>query len=171
MVVTAKVDPDPDKGGYQVSLDFDARGKSNFHFITSANIGKRLAIILDDVREGGEPGTPGKIIRQGTLYSAPTIQTAISSGGRITGSFSLEEAETLRNRLLSGKLPATLQRAGVNQIDPKPGRSSIVSGSKAIVIGLIAALVLVAVYYYLPPKGQQEQKETRIAENRAEGAE
>jgi len=149
MVAGATVDPDPDKGGYQVSLDFDARGRSNFYSVTSRNIGKNLAIILDDIREGGEPGKPGKIIRQGTLYSAPTIQSAISGSGRITGSFSYEEAETLRTVLVSGKLPAALQRAGVNQVGPTLGRSSVDSGKQAIVIGLIAVLVFIASYYLL----------------------
>jgi preprotein translocase subunit SecD len=76
-----------------VSLSFDSQGAKKFEKITADNIGKRLAIVLDDV-----------------VYSAPNIQEKISGGNAvITGNFSDEEAKNLAMVLRAGALPVPVE--------------------------------------------------------------
>ena len=140
MVTNANLSQD-DQGRVVVLLDFNARGRWNFYQVTSAHVGEQLAIILDDIREGD------KITRQGTLYSAPVIQTAISGRAEISGQFTYEEAETLRTVLMAGSLPAALQPAGVNQVGATLGDDSIRAGQQATVIGVVLVLMFMAGYY------------------------
>jgi preprotein translocase subunit SecD len=76
-----------------VSIEFDREGARRFERITADNVGKRLAIVLDD-----------------TVYSAPVIRERISGGqAQITGSFTIEEARDLAIVLRAGALPAPVR--------------------------------------------------------------
>lgn len=84
---------DPDTGRPMVTFAFDRPGGIAFAEITAANIGQRFAVVLD-----------------GTVLTAPVIQTAIPGGqGQITGDFTVEEAQTLAVLLTSGAMPASLE--------------------------------------------------------------
>ncbi|HEX9874305.1 MAG TPA: preprotein translocase subunit SecD, partial [Deferrimonas sp.] len=73
-----------------VAMDFNAVGAKRFDQITAANVGKRMAIVLDD-----------------TVYSAPVIRERISGGSaQVSGSFSEQEATDLAIVLRAGSLPA-----------------------------------------------------------------
>ncbi|HUS59669.1 MAG TPA: protein translocase subunit SecD [Planctomycetota bacterium] len=126
----------------QVTLDFNAAGRRRFASVTQANVGQRLAIILDDIRD-----TEGKIKKQGTLYSAPKIREAIASTATITGGFSQNEAEDLQTTLDAGGLPATLVLEGHNQVGPSLGNDSIASGKLASFIGAGAVFLFMLFYY------------------------
>lgn len=116
-----------------VSLRFNAEGAKKFAEITAANVGKRLAIVLD-----------------GKVQSAPNIREAIPSGEAvITGRFSIEQAQDLSNVLRSGALPAPLYIEEERTIGPLLGQDSINKGIKASVIGGILVFIFMAFFYLL----------------------
>jgi preprotein translocase subunit SecD len=117
----------------QVSVRFDGRGSRIFDRITSANVGKRLAIVLDK-----------------RIYSAPVIQERISGGSAIiSGSFSDEEARDLAIVLRAGALPAPVKILEERTVGPSLGRDSIRAGIIAIIVGGIVVLIFMVVYYKL----------------------
>ncbi|RME68046.1 MAG: protein translocase subunit SecD [Nitrospirae bacterium] len=114
-----------------VSLTFNSAGAKIFEEVTGANVGKRLAIILD-----------------GNVYSAPVIRERIAGGNaQITGSFSMQEAKDLAIVLRAGALPAPVKLLQNVTVGPSLGRDSIEAGKKA---GIIAILLVVGfmVFYY-----------------------
>jgi SecD/SecF fusion protein len=116
-----------------VSLRFNAEGAKKFGAVTAANVGKRLAIVLD-----------------GKVQSAPNIREAIPSGEAvITGRFSVEDAQDLANVLRSGSLPAPLYIEEERTIGPLLGQDSINKGIKATLIGAILVFIFMAGYYLL----------------------
>ncbi len=116
-----------------VSLTFNAAGAKIFEEITGANVGKRLAIVLDN-----------------TVYSAPVIREKISGGNaQITGNFTLEEAKDLSIVLRAGALPAPLKMLQNVTVGPSLGRDSIEAGKIAGIIGTIAVVAFMIFYYRL----------------------
>jgi preprotein translocase subunit SecD len=129
----AKVNIDSRFNEPYVSLSFNAAGAKIFEEITGANVGKRLAIILDN-----------------TVYSAPVIQEKIAGGdAQITGNFTMEEAKDLSIVLRAGALPAPLQMLQNVTVGPSLGRDSIEAGKIAGIIGTIAVVVSMIFYYRL----------------------
>ena len=126
----------------EVTLDFTGEGRRTFARVTESNIGERLAIILDDIRD-----PDGKISKQGMLYSAPTIQSAIFGSARITGNFTQEQAEDLRTTLQAGSLPATLQLEDKNMVGPSLGKDSVSAGMLASIVGFAATAIFMVMYY------------------------
>ena len=115
-----------------VALSFDQEGAVIFGRVTAANVGHKLAIVLD-----------------GELYSAPVIQDAITGGhAQITGNFSLPEAQELAN-VLENPLEAPVKVMETRSVDPSLGRDSINSGVRAAVVGSVAVVVFMAAYYLL----------------------
>ena len=113
-----------------VALSFDQEGAAVFGRVTAANVGRQLAIILD-----------------GELYSAPVIQDAITGGrAQITGNFSLPEAQELAN-VLENPLEAPVKIIETRSVDPSLGRDSIHSGVKSALIGSVAVVIFMVVYY------------------------
>lgn len=118
-------------GRHEVSLKFDSKGSTKFGQTTSKNIGQRLAIVLD-----------------GTVYSSPQIQSAITGGNaQITGSFTREEAVFLRNILNAGALPAPMKFVGQRFVSPTVGEDALAGAAKAIFWGVGAIVVFMIVYY------------------------
>jgi preprotein translocase subunit SecD len=116
-----------------VSLSFDARGARLFEQITGDNIKKRLAIVLDN-----------------KVNSAPVIQDKISGGrAQITGRFTTDEARDLAIVLRAGALPAPVTILEERTVGPSLGRDSIEMGFKSVLIGGIAVVLFMAVYYAL----------------------
>lgn len=126
----AKADSNPQTGERVVSLTFDSAGRKKFANVTGKNIGKRLAIILDDV-----------------VYSAPVIQTRIDGDAIITGRFSIEESRQLQNVLNAGSLPAPLKFMGKRFVSPTLGEDSIAASKNAIIFGCIGVLAFLIFYY------------------------
>lgn len=113
-----------------VSFQFNGDGAKKFGNLTSANMHKDLAIILDN-----------------TVQSHPTIQARITSSGQITGRFTMEEARQLAIVLRAGALPAPVNIIEKRTIGPGLGEDSIKSGVKASIIAFIFIVVFMSVYY------------------------
>jgi len=145
-VTLAKAGVDP-MGKWEVRLTLARKYWSRFERLTSDHVGERLAVVLNTRREGGE------IVENGKLYSAPVIRGAIPGGrpvitnqGRPEG-LGKEGAEDLATTLQSGSLPLGLVLEWENFVGPGLGEDSIRSSAKAIMIGVIAVLVFMGVYY------------------------
>ena len=107
-----------------VSFTFDRSGSKKFARATSSNVGKRMAIILDN-----------KII------SAPVIREAILGGnGQITGDFTFQSATDLALLLRSGALPAPLNIIEERTVGPDLGEDSIKAGAISLDIGFLLVI-------------------------------
>jgi preprotein translocase subunit SecD len=116
-----------------VTMSFDKRGTRLFARITEANVKRRLAIVLD-----------------GTVYSAPVIQEKIPNGqARITGRFTEEEAHDLAVVLRAGALPAPVEILEQRSVGPSLGHDSVRQGLWSILIGGLAVVLFMLVYYKL----------------------
>lgn len=116
-----------------VSIAFNAQGARKFAEITAANVGRRLAIVLD-----------------GNVQSAPRIKEAIPSGEAvIQGRFDVEKAQDLAIVLRVGALPAPMHIEEERTIGPLLGQDSINKGVRASVIGGVLVFVFMTVYYLL----------------------
>ena len=114
-----------------VSFSLDRLGTKRFAKVTTNNVGKRLAIILD-----------GKII------SAPEIRESIIGGnGQITGNFTLQEASDLALLLRSGALPAPLNIIEERTVGPDLGEDSIKAGTFSLIIGFLL-VIMYMIYKY-----------------------
>ena len=119
------------ENGYpEVSFSFNAEGAKKFGKLTGANINKQLAIVLDN-----------------TIQSAPVVQSRISKEGRISGTFTLEEARQLTIVLKAGALPAPVRVIEKKTIGPTLGEDSIKSGLSACLYALIGILIFMIIYY------------------------
>jgi preprotein translocase subunit SecD len=131
VVTDARVRPGARLEGPYVAVELDNRGAEIFDAMTASNVGRRLAIILDN-----------------TVYSAPVIKERIPGGHvQITGRFSMEEAHDLAIVLRSGALPAPVEIEEERTVGPSLGRDSIRQGELSFVIGAGAVLIFMAVYY------------------------
>jgi preprotein translocase subunit SecD len=133
MLADARAVPDQSSGQYYVLMRLDNRGKRLFERLTRENVGKSLAIVLDDV-----------------IFSAPVIQEPIPGGeARITGSFTPEEARDLAIVLREGALPAPVTIVENRAVGPSLGSDSITQGIRAAVLGSTLVVVFMLVYYRL----------------------
>jgi preprotein translocase subunit SecD len=107
-------------------------GARKFGQVTGSNIGRRLAIILDN-----------------RVQSAPVIEGRISDNGRISGSFTQQEAADLALKLRSGALPASMTYLEERVVGPTLGADSIRSGITAALAGLLLVVIFMLVYYKL----------------------
>lgn len=126
----------PTAGGVgmpEVGIEFSREGAKRFATVTSENVGKRLAILLDD-----------------KIVSAPVIKSAIQ-GGRavIQGQFTSEEVQRLSRQLSGGALPVPLKLIDNRSISPSLGADSIRQGVTAAVAGFILVVIFMAIYYMI----------------------
>lgn len=116
-----------------VSIAFDREGARLFGEATAANVGRRLAIVLDD-----------------TIYSAPVIREKIPGGkAQISGRFTMEDARDLAIVLRAGALPAPVNIISNLTVGPSLGLDSIQKGVRAAILGGALVIVFMAVYYRL----------------------
>lgn len=114
-----------------VALSFNARGARRFEEVTSENVGRRMAIVLD-----------------GQVYSAPVIRERIGGGrASISGNFTTAEAQDLAIVLRAGSLPAPVSILEERTVGPSLGQESIDSGIRAAMVGGAAVLLFMAFYY------------------------
>ncbi len=119
-------------GAPEIDFTLNSAATEKFGDITSKHVGDRLAIILD-----------------GQLYSAPSIISPIETGsGEITGQFDEREAFELAN-VLENPLRAPVHIIQSNEVDPTLGKDSIRSGLRASIIGTIAVVGFMLVYYII----------------------
>ena len=118
-------------GQTEVSLSMTSDGAKTFRKITSENVGRQMAIILD-----------------GVSYSAPRINETIAGGHAvITGMGSLDEASQLAIVLRSGALPAPLTVMEERTVGPSLGKESINKGILACLLGTAFVFVFMLVFY------------------------
>ena len=115
-----------------VSFSLNREGARKFGDVTGQNVGSNLAIILDD-----------------RVQTAPQIQSRITDEGRISGSFTPQEAADLALVLRSGALPASLTYLEERTVGPTLGADSVRAGVVAAVSGLAAVALFMLVYYRL----------------------
>ncbi len=114
-----------------IALEFNSRGAAIFSEITGANVGRRLAIVLD-----------------GKVHTAPRINEKIPSGrASITGRFTAEEAGDTALVLRAGALPAPIYIEEERTVGALLGRDSIESGVRASIIGVALVLGFMLLYY------------------------
>ncbi len=114
-----------------ISLEMNNEGARKFETATANNIDRRLAIVLDDI-----------------VYSAPVIRDRISGGrAQITGRFTAQEAHELSIVLNTGNLKAPIKPISTVIVGATLGSDSIKSGRMAGVIGFVAVIVFMVLYY------------------------
>lgn len=115
----------------QVLLEFNSEGAEIFKELTEKNVGKRLAIFIDDV-----------------LISAPVVREPISGGkAQITGRFTTDEAKTLARNLNAGALPVPIKLISQNTIGPTLGKISLEKSFRAGMIGFLAVILFMIAFY------------------------
>jgi SecD/SecF fusion protein len=130
---TSGANMDSAAGGFQVNLQFNARGAARFATVTKEHVGEQLGAVID-----------------GRVQCAPTIQEAILGGrARITGQFSDREAQDLAIALRSGALPVEMKKIEERTVGPTLGAQSIQKGIRAGLIGLAIVIVFMIAYYRL----------------------
>ncbi|AEL25273.1 protein translocase subunit SecDF [Cyclobacterium marinum] len=114
-----------------VSMQMNAEGARRWRKLTAENIGKRIAVVLDNY-----------------VYTAPTVQGEIPSGqSEITGNFTMEEAKDLANILKSGTLPAPTNIVEEAIVGPTLGVEARNQGINSMVAGLVLVVLFMIAYY------------------------
>src|SRR5207253_9188940 len=131
MLVDSQPRFDQQTGRPVVSFRFNGQGARRFGDISSQNIGRRFAIVLDK-----------KVI------SAPVIQSAITGGsGQITGNFTEQSANDLAILLRAGALPAPLKVEEQRTVGAELGADAVRAGALSAVVGLAGVVVFMLVMY------------------------
>ncbi len=130
-VKKAYVTFNPQTGEPQVALEFNKEGAKLFEEITRRNVGKPVAIYVDQF-----------------LVSAPVVQQEIKGGKAvITGNFSIKDAKRLAVSINSGALPVPLKLVKQTRIGPTLGKSEVEKSFKAGAIGLLSVALFMILYY------------------------
>lgn len=115
----------------EISISFDKEGAEMFETLTGENVGKTIAIFLDD-----------------NLISEPVVQEKISGGkAQITGRFSLKEAKELVARFNAGALPAPIKLVSQQTIGASLGASSLEATLRAGLFGMALVVLFMILYY------------------------
>ena len=131
VITDARQDFGQFNGSPEVSMTMNAEGARAWKRLTGENIGKSVAIVLDDY-----------------VYSFPTVQAEIAGGrSQITGNFTINEASDLANILKSGKLPAPARIIEEAIVGPSLGQEAIDAGLKSFMIALFFVLLYMIFYY------------------------
>lgn len=131
VVTDARSEIDNQQGRQEpkVSMTMNAEGTKEWARITKENLGRPIAIVLDDV-----------------VYSAPNVNSEIPNGtSQISGNFTVDEATDLANTLKSGKMAASVRIVQEDVVGPSLGAASIRAG----IISFLVALVLLMIYMCL----------------------
>jgi preprotein translocase subunit SecD len=132
VVVNAQASVDPEDGRPVVNMEMNSEGAREWARITGANIGKRVAIIMDK-----------------GIFSAPVVQTKISGGhSRITGMDSPNEARLLEIVLKAGALPAPTKIIEQRSVGPSLGEDSIRAGMNSMIMALLFTVLFMIFYYH-----------------------
>ncbi len=129
----AQASTDPQSGNWVVNFTLNSVGAREFADVTTDNVGKPFAIILD-----------GKII------SAPVIREPITGGsGQITGNYTAQQATDFALLLRAGALPAPLSIVEEQSVGPELGADAIKAGGLSLAVGFVLVLVFMATFYGL----------------------
>ena len=121
--------------GNVVNMRMSDRGAQDWAVITKENVGRPIAIVLDD-----------------NVYSYPNVNTPITGGSsEITGHFTPEEANDLAQLLKSGKMDATVRVVSSEVIGPSLGAQAIEKGFTSFVVALLVLMVFIVAFYGIIP--------------------
>ncbi len=121
--------------GNEVSMRMNSEGARNWARITGQNVGKQVAIVLDD-----------------KVYSAPNVNDKIEGGSSsITGDFTIEEARDLANVLKSGKMDAKVHIISDMVVGPSLGKQAIQAGFISFVVALVLLMIFMIAFYGVIP--------------------
>jgi len=130
----AEIGFEPNTNKPLILLNFNDEGSKIFEELTSNNIGKLLAIYID-----------------GILLSAPVVQNAISGGkAQITGEFTVDEAKKLVRDLNAGALPVPIGLISQQSVGPTLGAISLQKSLKAGMLGFLAIIIFLIIFYRFP---------------------
>lgn len=131
VVTNAREEYAQGRGDAEVSMSMNAEGAKTWARLTSNNIGRCIAIVLD-----------------GYVYSYPTVNSEIKGGrSSITGGFTINEAKDLANILKSGKMPAPANIEHETIVGPSLGQEAISKGLFSFIIAFVAVLLYMLFYY------------------------
>ncbi|WP_181304339.1 protein translocase subunit SecDF [Rufibacter sp. XAAS-G3-1] len=118
-------------GRPEITMSMNAAGSKRWQRLTGDNIGRQVAIVLDDY-----------------VYSAPVVQSEISGGNSsISGSFTIEEAQDLANILKAGKMPAPTRIVEEAIVGPSLGQEAINQGLVSSLAGMGLVVLFMFAYY------------------------
>ncbi len=130
VITDARQDFD-ERGQPEVTMAMNSDGARIWKRLTAANIGRRIAIALDNY-----------------VYSAPNVRNEIPNGNSsISGSFTVDEAKDLANILKAGKLPVPTRIVEEEVVGPTLGKESINQGLMSIIAGFITIIIFMIAYY------------------------
>ena len=134
-VITNSKDDFDQMGHPSVSMQMNSDGARRWSQITKQNIGKAVAIVLDDA-----------------VYSAPRILTQIDGGNsQITGNFTIEDTKDLANTLNSGKMPAPTRIVQEEVVGPSLGAQSIKQGIMSFIVAFVLLMIyMILLYGFIP---------------------
>ena len=134
-VITNGKDDFDQMGHPCVSMQMNSDGARRWSQITKQNIGKAVAIVLDDA-----------------VYSAPRILTQIDGGNsQITGNFTIEDTKDLANTLNSGKMPAPTRIVQEEVVGPSLGQQSINQGIMSFIVAFVLLMIyMIMLYGFIP---------------------
>ena len=135
VITSSKDDFEPNSGRPCVSMQMNSDGARRWSQITKQNIGKAVAIVLDDA-----------------VYTAPRILTQIDGGNsQITGNFTIEDTKDLANTLNSGKMPAPTRIVQEEVVGPSLGAQSIQQGIISFVVAFVLLMIyMIMLYGFIP---------------------
>ena len=120
-----------ERGKVAIKMNMDKIGTSIWAKMTTKNVGKPIAIVLDNI-----------------VYSAPNVNDAITTGNSsISGNYSLKTAQDLAQILESGKLPAPAKIVAEQQVGPTLGAASIQGGAMAFGVAFLVIFALMLIYF------------------------
>lgn len=135
VISSARSDYDAMQGGNYVSMTMKPAAAKTWAHVTSNNIGKQVAIVLDD-----------------NVYSAPRVNSAIEGGSsQITGDFTTDEAKDLANVLKSGQMNAKVEIISDTVIGPSLGQQAIEDGLWSFVFALVLLMIFMMLFYGVIP--------------------
>ncbi len=135
VVTDAKDQFNPTTGQPEVSMSMNSEGARRWSALTKANVGKAIAVVLDNV-----------------VYTSPRILGEIDGGqSSITGHFTIEDTKDLANTLKSGRMPAPARIVQEEVVGPTLGAQSIQQGIISFVIAFVVLMLyMVLMYDFIP---------------------
>lgn len=122
-------------GSPEVSMTMNSEGARRWAALTKANVGKAIAIVLDDA-----------------VYSAPRVNGEIDGGrSSISGNFTIEDTKDLANTLKSGRMPAPARIVQEEVVGPTLGAQSIQQGINSFIIAFVLLIIYMLVMYNIIP--------------------
>ena len=135
VVTNARADQGQQGSAWEVTMAMNSAGASRWSTITGAEIGKSIAIVLDNY-----------------VYSAPTVNGRIDGGrSSITGNFTPQEAQDLENVLKSGKMQAGVRIVQEDVVGPSLGQEAIQDGFISFIIALVVLFIFTCMLYGFIP--------------------